>query len=153
LAAEILALADAVVQALNGHAFAAPYAALNARRLYVPVWKLADLGALQVTVVPKAGGGVVMERGGRRDMSYDVDIGFQRKLAAPVDAARTQPDVDALMLLVESVGDFLATLPLTVAGKTLRPAALVNEPIFDPARLDEDAEFLTAWTVSYKTSR
>jgi hypothetical protein len=107
-------IAAAVVTELNGHAFGQPF---TAQRLYLPVFDLADMTDLHVTVVPK---GVSVEPFGRAACQYDysLDVGVQKKLSSG-DAA----EIDPLLALVEEIGQFfrnrrLAAYPAAIWART-----------------------------------
>jgi hypothetical protein len=149
-ASELVVLADEVVEALNAHTFAV---SLKAARLYVPVYKLTDLGTLRVTAVPRALAGTVIDRGRTREMAYEVDVGFQQRVQAPVDAA-SQAALDDLTGLVESVADYLLATDFDLdTGRKATALGVVNDPPYDPIRLDQMGEFLSVVTVTYRVYR
>ncbi|HUU08908.1 MAG TPA: hypothetical protein VM431_00030, partial [Phycisphaerae bacterium] len=75
-------IADAVVAELNGHTFSRPF---TAARFYRPVFDLAEMSALHVSVVPK---GLAIERLDRSRNQHDVqvDIAVQQKLGSADNA-------------------------------------------------------------------
>ena len=141
--ATITDIADAVVQELNAGSWSLP---LSAERHYRPLFDLADMAALHVTVVPK---GVVVERAdwSRSQFDYQVDVAVQKKVAA-VDNATLDP----LTALVQEVADFLrgrrlAALPAAMC------VAVRNEPIYAPEHLDELRQFTSVLTFTYRVAR
>src|SRR5690554_6300885 len=100
----VVDIADAVTAELN----AAPPATFDppftAERRVLPVFELADLAELRVTVVPK---GVQITGSTRSASQYDisVDIGVQRKLAP----GSGDPDTEVATLgsLVDEIADYL----------------------------------------------
>ena len=153
--AEILDIADAMVTALDGHAFAAPYASLGAARRYVPVYDLTQLTGLVVSVIPHGLGltvpAKVEARNYTRSMNYTLDVEFQMRVPN-LDAAT----LDGLMGLVESVGDFLLQTagPLTLpSGKLATPFTMEGETVYDPMELDKEQLFESVLRIMYRTWR
>jgi hypothetical protein len=149
VAAEILAIADAVVAALNGHTFSAPYnAPLGAVRAYVPVYELEDLAALKVTVVPRGVSGelAVIARDRRRQMGYQVDVAAQKRVEGMNPA-----DIDALVLLGEEVADFLFKTPLT--GVTPSAVMLLPTVVPDADQLEQLHTVTVVASVTYRSFR
>ncbi len=153
MSAEVFDIADGVVEALNGHTFAAPFEEfLQAERfLDPPAYKLADLTELKVTVMAAAATGTLASRARTRDMRYDIDIGFQQKVALPVNSPDSQQRINELMDLVEAVADFLFAME-SLSGLAATPVAITQSPIYDPERL-KFGEFLSALTVTYQVFR
>jgi len=141
--ATITDIADAVVTELNGHAFSQPF---EAKRYYRPVFDLADMAALHVSVVPK---GIVIDHLDRRRNQEDVqiDVAVQKKFSTG-DAA----ELDPLMALVEEIADFfrlrrLAAYPDAVWVRT------ENVPVYAPEHMDDLRQFTSVLTLTFRIAR
>lgn len=131
-------IAEAVVAALNGHTFSQPF---TAQRAFRPVFDLAEMKDLHVTVVPK---GVELSTAGRGLAQSDVqiDIGVQKKLAAGDNA-----EIDALIGLVQEVAEFVR------ATGRFGDAAWVkteNTPIYSQEHLGELRQFTSVLTLTLR---
>lgn len=143
--ATVIAIAEAVKDLINGVVFSMPF---TATRTYVPRFKLEELTELQVTVVPNA----IESAFSTRTQTlgpWQIDVGFHCKVAAGEGQAA---QVDALMQLVEEVGDWITdnALPDALRAKWLRNA---NDPLFDHAHLKEKNVFVSLLTVTYQVTR
>ncbi len=139
----LIALADAIVARLQDGPFSLPF---EVQRGYRPVVELSALDTVKVTVIPKS---LAISAATRADGFYDcaIDIGIQRKVNADDPA-----ELDALMRLVEEIGDHLRGRPL--AGFTAAVwLALENEPIFAPEHLEKERVFTSVLTVTYRVRR
>jgi hypothetical protein len=141
--AVITDIADAVVTELNGGSFSQPF---TAARHYRPLFDLADMAALHVTVVPK---GIVVERldRSRNQEDVQVDVAVQKKFETGESA-----ELDALVALVEEVADFfrlrrLAAYPAAVWVKT------ENVPVYAPEHMDELRQFTSVLTLTFRVAR
>ena len=141
--AVITDIADAVVTELNGHTFSQP---LTAVRYYRPVFDLAEMSALHVSVVPKA---VAIERlnRSRHQEDYQVDVAVQKKVDA-VDNATLDP----LTALVQEVADFLRGRRLAAYPGAVC-VGVRNEPIYAPEHLDDLRQFTSVLTLTYRVVR
>lgn len=141
--AVITDIADAVVTELNGHTFSQAFTAV---RHYRPLFNLADMQSLHVTVVPKAVSVERLDRTSHQE-DYQVDVAVQKKVDA-VD----NTTLDPLTALVQEVADFLRGRRL--AGL---PAAICvadrNEPIYAPEHLDDLRQFTSVLTFTYRVVR
>jgi hypothetical protein len=139
----LIALADAIVTSLQGGTFSQPF---TAARGYIPVVELPALEDAKVTVIPKR---LAISAATRNDGFYDcaVDIGVQRKVAAD------EPDqIDALMRLVEEIGDHLRYQRL--AGFAIAAwVSLENSPVFAAEHLEQFHQFTSVLTVTYRVRR
>ncbi len=137
----IIDIADAVAAALSAHTFSVP---LTAHRAYRPVFDLADMKALHVTVVPR---GTEMSAAGRGLAQSDVqiDVAVQKKLSA--DTAAESAEIDALMGLVEQIAAFVRT-----TGKFGDAAWLKTEnvPIYSQEHLGELRQFTSVLTLTLR---
>jgi hypothetical protein len=139
----ITQIADAVVQELNGHEFSQP---LEAKRYYRPLFDLAAMADLHVSVVPKAASAERLDRS-RHQEEYQVDVAVQKKVEALDNTA-----LDPLAGLVEEIGLFLRDRRLGAC-----PAAVwlrtENVPIYAPEHLDELRQFTSVLTLTYRLVR
>lgn len=139
----IAAIAEAVVAELNVGTFSQPF---KAERHYRPVFDLAEMATLHVSVVARS---VTVERFDRTRHQYDVqvDIGIQKKCQT-CDLA----ELDGLMALVEEVADYLRDRRLAAC-----PAAAwikaENTPIYAPEHLEELRQFTSVLTLTYRVVR
>jgi hypothetical protein len=144
-----LDIADAVVSELNNAqvppapGFVQPFVAVRA---YRPVYDLADLKTLRVTVVPKGLEIVNITRNANQN-DVSVDVAVQQKVD-PNDSAQ----MDALMQLVEKLGDFfrlrrLTALPTALWTKT------ENVPIYAPEHLETKQVFTSVLTLTFRVVR
>jgi hypothetical protein len=135
---DIPAIAEAIVTALNGHAFSQPF---TAERAYLVERTLPELATLRVTVAANA---VEMTTAGRglaqEDIQIDVAI---RKRVDPADNA----EMDALMRLVAEIANFIR------ATGRFNDAAWVkteNMPIYSPEHLGELRQFTSVLTLTLR---
>jgi hypothetical protein len=143
--ATIIAIADALRDLLNGVSFSQQF---TATREYAPEYKLEDLATLRVAVVPKAIESNLEARDRARG-PWQFDVAFHKRVAP----GETQLlELDALMLLVEEVSDWIWTHPLDAVPGTawLKNA---NDPMYDPEKLQTDSVFLSVLTVTYAVTR
>ena len=141
--AVITDIADAVVAELNGHTFSQPLAAV---RHYRPLFDLAQMQDLHVTVVPKALAVERLDRTSHQE-DYEIDVAVQRKVDA-VD----NTTLDPLTALVQEVADFLRGRRLAALPAALC-VAVRNEPIYAPEHLDELRQFTSVLTFTYRVVR
>jgi len=141
--AVITDIADAVVTELNGHAFGQPF---TAARHYRPLFDLAEMAALHVTVVPK---GITVERADRSRNQEDVqlDVAVQKKFEKGDNA-----ELDPLVGLVEEIAAHfragrLAAYPEAVCVKT------EHAPIYAPEHMDELRKFTSVLTLTFRVAR
>jgi hypothetical protein len=144
-----LDIADAVAAELNA-AQVAPAPGFGqtftAVRAYRPVFDLADLKTLRVTVVPKGLEIVNITRSANQN-DVSVDVAVQQKVD-PNDG----PQMDVLMALVEKLGDFfrlrrLTALPTALWTKT------ENVPIYSPEHLETKQVFTSVLTFTFRVVR
>ena len=141
--ATIIDIADAVVSELNGGTFSQGF---TAERHYRPVFELADMKTLHVTVVPK---GVEMSGASRSLVQHDfaVDVAVQKKLESG-DAA----EMDALMSLVEEIADFFRHLRLDAVPSAVW-VRTENFPVYAPEHIEELQQFTSILTVTFRVLR
>lgn len=137
-------IADAIVAALNGHTFSQPF---TAQRAYRPVFDLADMTDLRVTVVPR---GVELSVSGRGLAQSDVqiDIGVQKKLASGDNA-----EIDAQMELVQEIGEFVRATGRFGLPAGAGEAVWVktdNTPIYSQEHLGELRLFTSVLTLTLR---
>jgi hypothetical protein len=140
--ATIIEIADAVVATLNAGTFSQ---AFTAERHYLPRFELPDLATLRVSVVPKGIASQALDRN-RDQVDYRIDVAVQQK--AGVELAT----LDALMNLVEEIGDYLQATHL-VSFPQARCIDMVHEPIYAPEHLEEFRAFTTVMTFTYRMWR
>jgi len=140
----ILDIADAVVAELaagvEADAFSIPF---TPARKVLPLYELADLAELHVTVMPKA---VLAAAATRASRQYDVtiDVGVQQKLTGDLD-----DEIVVLLDLVEELSDFLARRPLADAAHA-RWVSSANDPVYAPEHLLDHRSFTSVLTLTYR---
>ena len=138
----VIDIADAVVGALNGHAFSVEFEAV---REYRPLVDLADLKDLHVTVVPKGVTTVAADRS-RVQQDVEVDVVVQQKLDAG-----DNDELDGLMSLVEEIAGFLKFKRLEGPGALW--VKTTNDPIYAPDHVEQLRQFTSVLTVTYRVVR
>ena len=148
--AVILDIADAVVTELNGHAFSQTF---TAARFYRPLFDLKDMATLHVSVVPKAWSAEQAMRDGNQE-EHQVDVGVQQKVAdAPgPPAISMQEQMDALVTLVQEIGDFFRLRRLD-AYPDAGCVKVENVPVFAPDHLQEYRQFTSVLTLTFRVFR
>ena len=129
-------------------------AVFTAVRAYRPQFDLVALKELRVSVVPRS---IVIEMLDRRSNQNDVsvDVAVQQK----VDPDDTQ-SIDALMVLVQKIADYLRLKRLTLvdgtSGATSGGGAsgvwikTENVPIYSPEQLETKQVFTSVLTFTYR---
>ncbi len=142
----VVDIADAVTAELNAAPAGTFDPAFSAERRVLPVFELADLAELRVTVVPK---GVQITGSTRSASQYDisVDIGVQRKL--PPGDKNLDAEVTTLGTLVDEIADHLRQRPLSTAPYATW-VSTANEPVYAPEHLLEHRVFTSVLTVTYR---
>lgn len=136
-------IANAVVGALNAATLSQSF---TAARHYVPKFKLKDTDALTVAVVPRSVSGVVFDRA-RDSEDYVIDIGIMKRVPGLVQA-----DIDALMYLVQQIGDLFGRKKLT-GYESARCVAGDNNPIYAPDHLLELSQFTSVQSLTFRVWR
>ncbi len=143
-----LDIADAVAAELNAAPSGTFDLTFTAERRVLPVFDLAEMAELHVSVVPRA----VEIAGATRSMSqYDVqiDIGVQQKLASGDDLDQRVP---VLCELVDQIVTYLMRRVLqAIPGAVWVRAA--NEPIYAPEHLAQLRQFTSVLTLTYRITR
>jgi hypothetical protein len=142
-------IADAVTAELNGAPTGTFGQAFTAQRRVLPVFELADLAELKVTVVPK---GLRITGATRSVSQYEItiDIGIQKKLAPGNKDLDTE--VATLGTLVDEIADYLRRRPLSqVPGAAW--VSITNDPIYAPEHLLEQRVFTSVLTVTYRAMK
>jgi hypothetical protein len=140
--ANIVAIADAVTAELNGNSFSKPF---MAQRLYLPVFDLQSMSELKVTVVPKGITTSSLDRS-RDNFDYQIDIAVQKKTPNEIEV------IDALMLLVEEIGDHFRSNPLS-SYPGARCTGVENTPVYAPDHLLELRQFTSVLTLTFRLWR
>ena len=112
--ADIIDIADAIVNELNSQTFNPPFTAV---RGYLPTFDLPEMNELKVTVVPKEDDGKLDTRT-QSTHDYAIDIGIQKK---PPTIDNNQ--LDPLMLLTQQIADHF------LFGKQAAGATLISPSV------------------------
>jgi hypothetical protein len=140
--ANVVAIADAITAELNGNSFNQPF---TAQRLYLPIYDLKSMSDLRVTVVPKGVTSSSLDRS-RDNFDYQVDVGIQKKVPNQIAT------IDALMLLVEQIGDYFRSNPLS-SYPGARFMNVENSLLYAPDHLQEMLQFTSVLTLTYRLVR
>jgi hypothetical protein len=142
----ILAIADAVVSALNGATLSQIF---TAARAYVPKFDLAGSTGYQVAVVPKADS---REPGGQATDSAEllIDIGVMKKLAVHTTAAAELAEIDAALLLCDEIRALVNRHRLAGVEDAIC-VKIEQNPIYSVEHADEARTFLTVLTTTWIT--
>jgi len=139
----IIDIAEAVKESLNAAAFSQPF---TAERRYQPLFELAEMKDLHVTVVPGGVTGVTLGRG-RAQHDYRIDVAVQKKFKKG-DAA----ELDPLMALVEEIAEHfrfkrLEGCPEAVWVKT------ENAPVYAQEHMAEMRQFTSVITLTFRVMK
>jgi hypothetical protein len=134
----ITQIANAVKTELNDSTFSISFAA---EMTLLPVFELADMRDLKVTVVPKAQSFQRISRiaGGRE---IQIDIGVQKKFSA-------QSEAEELLGLVEEIATFFDGKRLTGANNAIC-VKVANEPVYAPEHIQQYRQFTSVLTLTFK---
>lgn len=150
MAATILAIADAVTEALNAASLSL---AFTATRVYVPTYLQDDLQDLKVQVVPAMLNGKIIDRGGRNLFDYKIYVGVQKIIGSgPMTDDEINAICDPLMQLAEEIGDVFDGLPLA-GPPAARCTDAANKPIFSPEHIDEQRLFTSLVTLTFRLAQ
>ncbi len=150
-AAAVLALADAVVAALNVTGLSQSFTAV---RSYVPVHKAEDMETLEVTVVARELSLASQSRGSD-DFTYAVDVGVQKRVGTGnLSAAEILAATDPLVLLCEEILDRFRGQNLTgAAGEDFKYAGAACPLVYSPEHMDQHRVFTSVLTLTYRQAR
>jgi hypothetical protein len=149
MSATMTDIAEAVLTALNMSTLSQSF---TATRSYVPVRKLEELSTLRVTVVASSLEMVLLDRSGRGQFDYVVDIGVQKNIGSgPMTEAQVVAACDPLMLLTEEIVDLFRFEALGSTGATCIEAR--NNPIFVPSHIDEKRVFTSVISLTFQVTR
>jgi hypothetical protein len=140
---ELIKVADAVAAALNAASFPMPFTAV---RHYQPVFDLAEMADLHVTVVPR---GIEVAQVARAKGSFDckVDVAVQRRFSRG-DAAELDPLMELVGEIAESFrGKRLPGMPDAAWVKT------EHVPVYAPEHMQELRQFTSVMTLTFRVVR
>jgi hypothetical protein len=144
-----LDIADAVVAELNAAPPGTFDPAFTAVRRVLPVFDLAEMTDLHVSVVPRA----VEIAGATRSMSQhdvQIDIGVQKKLVT--GDGELDQQVPALCELVDQIAAYLMRRVLQAIPGAVW-VRLANDPIYAPEHLSQLRQFTSVLTLTYRITR
>lgn len=137
-------LVDAVVTSLNDATFSQ---AFTAARSYVVVHDLPDLADLTVRAVP-AGSSRYQVARTRFAEKPGVHIGIQKKVSPT-----SQTQIDAMLDLVEEIGDALEGLVMELDGSRAVCHGVADEPLYSPEHLERDGVFTSVIRLQFTLFR
>ena len=142
-------IADAVVAELNAAPPGTFNPAFTAVRRVLPVFDLAEMADLHVSVVPRA---VEIAGATRSASQHDVqiDIGVQKKLAS--DGGDLDQQVPPLCGLVEQIADYLRRRVLQARPQSVWVRA-ANDQVYVPEHLSQMRQFTSVLTLTYRIMR
>ncbi|GAB4110380.1 MAG: hypothetical protein Kow00105_19150 [Phycisphaeraceae bacterium] len=142
-------IADAIVAELNAAPLGTFDLTFTALRRVLPVFDLAEMADLHVSVVPRA---VEIAGATRSASQYDVqiDIGVQQKLAS--DGGNLDQQVPALCGLVDQIADYLRRRVLQASPQAVW-VRTANDPIYAPEHLSQLRQFTSVLTLTYRVMR
>lgn len=147
MTAVVVTLAEAVKDALNAAAAAGtltPYF-VAVRSNKPPVYGLADLAELKVTVVPGAHVAEAFDLSGRKADDWDIAIWIQQRTGPENEAT------DPLLQLAQDIEDVFD--PAWRRDQRKRLIRLENRPATDPAIHDTRGEFRSIVTLTLRVTR
>lgn len=145
MAAEIIALADAIKTAVDAAAAIDTFSqAFASKRTYVPEYEKKDLGEIKLSIVPKgmATGESSVTRM-RVTGDRQIDVAFHRLADADDDDT-----LDGLMLFAEEVTDFIRKNG--PYGSNWTWIAVEAPAIYDPESLRQKGIFLAVYTFTFR---
>ncbi len=132
-------IADAMVDALNGSTFSETFEAVRSFR---PRYAMKDLDTLRVTVVPKSRTQEQLTRTSNRE-EIEIDVGIHKQVGADESAIADMLD------LADEIIDFFDRMVLDDA----KAIGVTNDPVYDPAKINEDNVFFTVLTFRWFLAR
>ena len=111
----------------------------------MPVFDLQGMSQLKVTVVPKGITSASLDRS-RDSFDYQIDVAVQKKTSNEIVA------IDSLMLLVEEIGDYFRSNPLS-SFPGARCTNVENLPVYAPDHLQELRQFTSVLTLTFRLWR
>ena len=145
MSSAIIAVADAVVVALNAADLSQEF---TAARAYVPKFDLHATTAIEVAVVPKSDDRE-MESRGADAADILIDIGIKKKLQNAVDDEIAE--IDEMMDLCEEIRPLLNRQRLADVENSIC-VRIQHEPIYSVEKVDESRMFLTVMTATFRKS-
>ncbi len=138
---EHTAIADAVVESLNGETFNPTFTAARKHR---PSFDLPDLADLRVTVVPRR---LAISRFSRKSSEYDytIDVAVQQKV-------HDDEEIDALLDLAEQILDYLNGRRLSTYPQAGQLSAAWDVQVAEE-HLDTHRVCTSVVSVTYRTHR
>jgi hypothetical protein len=141
----IVEIADAVVAHMLTRSFSQPF---TPERTFQPIFDLADLETVQVSVVPRT---MTITASSRNLSQYEctIDIGIQKRLeVGTID----QVQIDALLDLVEEIADAFRFERLS-GYRDAAWVSVTNEPVVAAEHLDQHRQFTSLLTLTYRVLR
>lgn len=144
-------IAESLTTELNDAAAADAFdQSFVAQRRYLPLYKLGEMKALHVTVVPKGESVQQASRNGNQH-DYQVDVAVQQRVGGEGDVL-DQSVLDGLMTLVEQISDYFAKRRLG-AFATAVWVRSEHEPVYAPDHLEQMRQFTAVITFTYRVIR
>jgi hypothetical protein len=141
--AEIVTLAKAVVEVLNGRKWGQEF---SASFYYAPQFALEEMETLHVSVTPLMAVASQTTRK-TRECEYDLGIAIQQRVPSEEDQK-----IDDLLGLAQEIADFFAGLQ-TLTGTAAKIVGVKNDPLFVPEHLAEARLLTSAVILSLKVYR
>lgn len=142
----IIKIADAIVDALNGGGFPPPYTPGSATRSWDRKFTIAEFATLRISVVPSAVSTEWESRDSRVD-TYQIIIGVQKKLDTVSDETR---QVDELCALTATIADYLRNWDMGEAPYPTLMTANIN-PLVAQEHISELRIFTSVIELSFSS--
>ena len=139
----ICLLSDAILNELRSKNLGQEF---TVSRSYRPQYELKDIEDIVVTMIPKD---TTINAASRGTMFQDVsiDIAVQQKVNPD-----TNDQLDSLMDFTDAIMAWLAFKPAP-GYPSASFVSIANDPIFDPSHVEENRQFTSLLTVTYRVSR
>jgi hypothetical protein len=141
MTARILAIADALVDALNTHPFSVGFVA---ERTYVPRHKVEDLATIAVSVVPKRRRTELLTPSATK-RTHRIEIGIQRR----VEADNVPAEMDPLVTLCEEIEAFVLGSSFAGAYCLEAEPLIGDDELFDWTHLETKKLFTWAFAATF----
>lgn len=145
----VIAVADAVVARLKSVAYIQPFTPVRRLR---PILELTNADALAVLVTPKSQEAEPLTRNADA-FDVAVDVGVMKRIT---HSDTDETDAEEMLALVEQIIDQLRHFDLvlgTEAGAQALFVSLVNRPIYAAEQFDQQRQFTSVVTVTYRVMR
>lgn len=140
-------MADAVVTAMNSWRFSQEF---EAQRLYVPTFKLEDMGTLHVLVVPAEVSADPETRDSDQE-EHQIQVCVAKRLAKDWQGGIPNALIDPLVTLAQEIRVFFRRMRLPGSGGDGGVCVKTeHRPIYDPNHLREYGQLTSLLTLTFR---